>query len=97
MKKVTLAVAKTCPHRQVLIKYFEDSGIPYGIEYIDENEEFGKAHNLAGSPNVLVNNEVVCRGMPGPEKLERIRLMCGVPPQARPRPNTTAPETIGAV
>ena len=82
MKKVTLAVARTCPHRQFLTRYFADCGIPFGVEYVEENEEFSREHNLAGSPNVLINNEVVCRGMPSPEKLERIRLMCGAPPAA---------------
>jgi predicted thioredoxin/glutaredoxin len=82
MKRVTLAVARTCPYRQVLTKYFEDCGIPYGVEYIEDNEEFRVRHSLAGSPSVLVNNEVVCRGMPSPEKLDRIRLICGLPPGA---------------
>jgi predicted thioredoxin/glutaredoxin len=79
VKKVILAVAKTCPHRQVLTKYFEDCGIPCNVEYIEENEEFRDEHNLAGSPSVLVNNEVVCRGVPGPKELTRIRLICGLP------------------
>ena len=82
MKKVTLAVARTCPHRHVLTRYFEDCGIPFAVEYVEENEEFSREHNLAGSPSVLVNNEVVCRGMPSPEKLDRIRLICGMPPEA---------------
>ena len=81
MKKVTLAVAKICPHRDVLTRYFEDCGIPFKVEYIEENKEFSREHNLAGSPSVLVNNEVVCRGMPSPEKMDRIRLICGLPPQ----------------
>jgi len=82
MKKVTLAVARTCPHRQFLTRYLTDCGIAFGVEYVEENEEFSREHNLAGSPSVLVNNEVVCRGMPGPEKLKRIRLICGVQPEA---------------
>ncbi len=82
MKKVTLAVARTDPHSQVLTKYFEDCGIPYGVEYIEENEGFRDQHNLAGSPSVLVNDEVVCRGMPDRERLNRIRLICGLPPVA---------------
>jgi hypothetical protein len=82
MKQVTLAVARTCPYREVLARCFEDCGIPFRVEYIEENEEFSREHGLAGSPSVLVNNEVVCRGMPCPAKMDRIRLMCGVPPEA---------------
>lgn len=82
MKEVTVAVSRTCPHRQVLTKYFEEHGIPCNVKYIEENEEFSKEHGLTRSPNVLVDNEVVCRGMPTPEELERIRQMCELPPKA---------------
>ena len=78
MKKVTLAVARTCPHRQALARYFEDCGIPFRVKYIDENQEFRDQHNLVGSPSVLVNDVVVCRGMPDRTRLNRIRLVCGV-------------------
>jgi|WetSurMetagenome_2_1015567.scaffolds.fasta_scaffold45819_2 hypothetical protein len=82
MKQVTLAVARNCPYHQDLARRFEDYGIPFRVEYIEENEEFRREHNLAGSPNVLVNDEVVCRGMPDRERLARIRLICGLPPDA---------------
>jgi len=82
MKTVTVAVTKTCPHRQVLTKYFEEHSIPCNVKYIEENKEFSRAHELTRSPNVLVDNEVVCRGMPTPEELERIRQMCELPPKA---------------
>jgi len=82
MKKVTIAVTRTCPHRQVLTKYCEEHGIPCRVEYIEENEGFSCEHKLTRSPNVLVDDEVVCRGMPSPEELERIRLMCELAPEA---------------
>ncbi len=79
MREVTVAVTKTCPHRQVLTKYFEEHKIPCKVKYIEENQEFADQHRLTRSPNVLVDNEVVCRGMPTPEELERIRQMCEMP------------------
>ena len=81
MNEVTLAVSRTCPHRQVLTKYFEERGIPCKVKFIEENPEFAREHELTRSPNVLVNNEVVCRGMPTPEELERIRRTCELPPE----------------
>ena len=81
MKTVTLAVSKTCPHRQALTKYFEEHGISCKVRYIEENPEFAQEHELTRSPNVLVDDEVVCRGMPTPEELERIRQMCELPPK----------------
>ena len=82
IKTVTVAVTKTCPHRQVLAKYFEEHGIPCEVKYIEESPEFGREHELTRSPNVLIDNQVVCRGMPDPEELERIRQMCVLPPKA---------------
>lgn len=82
MRKVTIAVTETCPHRQVLTRYFEAHGIPCEVKYIEESPEFGREHELTRSPNVLVENEVVCRGMPSPDELERIRQMCERAPKA---------------
>lgn len=79
MKEVTIAVSKTCPHRQILARYFEEHGIPCTVKYIEENPEFAREHELTRSPNVLVDGEVVCRGMPTPEELERIRQTCELP------------------
>jgi predicted thioredoxin/glutaredoxin len=83
MKTVTLGVTKTCPHCQVLTKYFEEHGVPCKVKFIEEDPEFSQKHDLTRSPNVLVNDEVVYRGMPTPEELERIRQMCELPAEAR--------------
>jgi len=82
MKTVTLGVTKTCPHRQVLTKYFEEHGVPCEVKYIEEDPEFSQKHDLTRSPNVLVDNGVVCRGMPSPEELEKIGRMCELPAEA---------------
>ena len=82
MKTVTVAVTRTCPYRQFLTKYFEEHGIPCKVKYIEENKELSNEHNLSRSPNMLVDNEVVCRGMPDREELDRIRQMCELPPKA---------------
>ena len=79
MNEVTLAVSRTCPHRQVLAKYFEEHGVACKVRYIEDEPGFAREHDLTRSPNVLVDNEVVCRGMPAPEELERIRAMCQLP------------------
>ena len=79
MHEVTIAVSRTCPHRQVLKKYFEEHGIACKLRYIEEEPEFAREHELTRSPNVLVNDEVVCRGMPSTEELERIRQLCELP------------------
>ncbi len=79
MKVVTVAVTKTCPHRQVLTKYFQEHNIPCNVRYIEQDREFARQHGLTSSPNLLVGDEVVCRGMPTPEELEKIRQTCELP------------------
>jgi hypothetical protein len=38
-------------------------GIPYSIRYVEEDAELQKKHNIKGSPNILVDSELVFREM----------------------------------
>jgi hypothetical protein len=38
-------------------------GIPYSIRYVEDDVEFQKKRNIKGSPNILVDGELVFRGM----------------------------------
>ncbi|MBN2465543.1 hypothetical protein JXD38_07975 [candidate division WOR-3 bacterium] len=79
MQEVTVAVTRTCPHRQVLTRYFHEHSVPCEVKFIEEDEKFRDEHKLTRSPNVLIGERVVCRGMPSPVEFERIRRMCDLP------------------
>ena len=68
--KVEILVTRTCHHIPVLKNELNRMGIPYSIRYIEENPELKKKFNLMGSPNILVDDELVFRGMPSISDLE---------------------------
>lgn len=39
-------------------------GIPCSVRYVEEDDEIVKTHNIKGSPNILVDGELIFRGTP---------------------------------
>jgi len=62
--KVELAVTRSCPHCPLIEAELKKLGISYSVRYVEEDEELQKKYNLKGSPNILVDDELVFRGMP---------------------------------
>ncbi len=58
------AVTKTCHYCPIIEAELKKLGIPYSIRYVEEDVEFQKKHKIKGSPNILVDGELVFRGMP---------------------------------
>jgi glutaredoxin len=61
---VELAVTRSCHHCPIIEAELKKLGIPYSIRYVEEDAELQKKHNIKGSPNILVDGELVFRGMP---------------------------------
>lgn len=61
---VELAVSRSCQHCAILEREMKKLGIPYAIRYMEDNEELQKKFQIKGSPNVLVDGELIFRGMP---------------------------------
>ena len=38
-------------------------GIPYSILFAEDDVEFQNKHNIKGAPNILVDGELIFRGM----------------------------------
>ncbi len=62
--KVELAVTRTCNHCPIIENELKKLGIPYSIRYVEDDAEFQQKYNVKGSPNILVDGELVFRGMP---------------------------------
>lgn len=62
--KVELAVTRSCHHCSLLESEFREMGIPYAILYLEDDPETQKKHGIKSSPNIIVDGEVVFRGMP---------------------------------
>ncbi len=61
---VDIAVTKTCHHCPLIEAELKKLGVPYSIRYMEDDVEFQNKHNIKGSPNILVDGELVFRGMP---------------------------------
>ncbi len=61
---VEIAVTKTCHHCPLIEAELKKLGIPYSIRYMEDDVELQNKHNIKGSPNILVDGELVFRGMP---------------------------------
>lgn len=61
---VEIAVTRSCQHCSIIETELKELGIPYSIRYAEDDVEFQNKHNIKGSPNILVDGELIFRGMP---------------------------------
>ncbi|MCF8105353.1 MAG: thioredoxin family protein [Desulfohalobiaceae bacterium] len=61
---VELAVTRSCYHCPILEEELKKMGIPYSIRYVEDDAALQEKYNIRGSPNILVDGELVFRGMP---------------------------------
>lgn len=61
---VIIAVTKSCHHCSILRKELDEMEIPYKVHYLEEHPEWVDKFGLKGSPNVIVDGELVFRKMP---------------------------------
>ena len=67
--KVELAVTRTCHHCPILEKELKNLGVAYSIRLVGDDAELQSKYNIKGSPNILVDGELVFRGMPSLSEL----------------------------
>lgn len=61
---VIIAVTKSCQHCGILKRELEKMQVPYKVHYIEDHPEWVEKFNLKGSPNVIVDGELIFRKMP---------------------------------
>ena len=67
---VELGVTRSCHHCPMIEAELKKLGIPYSIRDVEEDAELQTKHNIKGSPNILVDEELVFRGMPAVSDLK---------------------------
>jgi predicted thioredoxin/glutaredoxin len=68
--RVEVLVTHTCHHIPILKREINKMGIPYSVRYIEDDPELQQKFKLMGSPNILMDDELVFRGMPSIPDLE---------------------------
>jgi glutaredoxin len=59
---IKLIVTKSCSHCQNIKKELDDLGLAYDVVYVEENPDIVSQFDIRHSPNIVVDNKVVCRG-----------------------------------
>lgn len=72
---IKLIVTKTCSHCKDLKKEFEDLGLDYELCYVEDNPDLVRTYNIRHSPNIMVDNEIVCRGLVSEGELRNLLHM----------------------
>ena len=69
--KVEIGVTRSCHHCSILEVELKKLGVPYSVRYLEDDIEIQKKYDIKGSPNILVDGELVFRGMPTISELEK--------------------------
>ena len=69
---IKLIVTKTCSHCNNIKRELEDLGLNYELCYVEDNPDLVNEYRIRHSPNVMVNNEIVCRGMVSEGELKKL-------------------------
>ena len=63
--KILIAATKTCQHRPLLEKIFQNAWLPYKVVYFEDHPELLEKYQLEHSPLLIVDEKVESMGMPG--------------------------------
>ncbi len=71
---VKIIATHGCTHRPNLERELRDLGIPYELVYVEEHPEVAERYRIRHSPNLVVDDEVVCRGQPSEGEIKALLL-----------------------
>ncbi len=69
--EVILFVTRSCYHRSLIEAELKARHIDYEIRYVEDNPELVAQHGIKHSPNLIVDDELIYRGMPELPELKR--------------------------
>ena len=61
---VIIAVTRSCGHCSIIKRELDEMDIPYRVHYLEEHPEWVQKFSLRGSPNLIVDGELIFRKMP---------------------------------
>lgn len=66
---VKIIATRGCAHRPNLERELEDLGIEYELVFVEEHPEEARRLGIRHSPNLVIDGEVVSRGVPSHHEL----------------------------
>lgn len=67
---VKIIATHSCSHRPSLERELQDLGVEYNVVYVEENQDVISRYAIRHSPNLVIDDEVVCRGLPSETELK---------------------------
>jgi glutaredoxin len=67
---VIIIATKSCSHRPTMEHELKDLGVEYNVIYVEENPKIVTKYAIRHSPNLVIDDEVVCRGLPSEGELK---------------------------
>lgn len=68
---VMIVATKGCSHRPNLEKELRDLGVAYELVFVEDHPEVVEKYGIRHSPNLIVDDQVVCRQQPSESELRR--------------------------
>lgn len=73
---VKIIATRLCNHRPNIEKELADLGVEYEVVYAEDNPDEVARYGIRHSPNIIVDDRVVCRGQPSEGEL---KLLLNIP------------------
>lgn len=70
--KVQIVATHQCTHRVNLENELTRLGVPYEVLYVEDNPELVARHQIRHSPNLLIDDQIVCREQPTESQLREL-------------------------
>jgi len=67
---VLIIATKSCSHRPTMEKELQELGVEYDVVYAEEDPQVIEKYAIRHSPNLVIDDEVVCRGLPSEGELK---------------------------
>ena len=75
---VQIIATRACSHRPSLERELKDLGVSYTTLFVEEHPELVTRYRIRHSPNLVIDGQVVCQGLPAEHELARL-LMAAEP------------------
>ncbi|MCW8956375.1 MAG: thioredoxin family protein [Gammaproteobacteria bacterium] len=72
---IKIVATRSCSHRPNIEKELNDLGVAYEVLYVEENSDIVAKYAIRHSPNIIVNNKLMCRGQPSEGELKALLEM----------------------
>ena len=69
--EILIFVTRSCHHCSLIEAELKARDLYYEIRYVEDNPELAAQYGVKQSPNLIVNGELIYRGMPELSELKR--------------------------